>query len=186
MGYDRLKNNNGPGRCTSGKNIYLRTLRLSDVGKDYCGWLNDPLVNRYLESRFEKWSRGKLMRYVQKVKRDKDSVFFAIVTNRDGRHIGNIKLGPINRRHKFADIGVMIGDRAYWGKGYASEAIRLVSDYAFGVLKLHKLTAGSYADNIGSIKAFKKVGFSAEGRRKKHYLSCGRYVDLVLLGKVRP
>ena len=54
--------------------------------------------------------------------------------------------------HRFADIGIIIGDDAYWGRGFASEAIKLVISYAFDRLKLHKLTAGCYATNAGATK----------------------------------
>jgi RimJ/RimL family protein N-acetyltransferase len=158
---------------------------LSDANRNYCTWMNNPEVNRYLESRFEKWSVKKLKDYVNKMKRKSDCVFLAVIAKGENRHIGNIKIGPIDSTHKFADVGIMIGEKSFWGKGIAAEVISLVVDYAFNKLGLHKLTAGAYSNNIASIKAFKKAGFSAEGVRKKHYLCNGDYVDGVLLGIVR-
>lgn len=168
-----------------GKRIHLREIRLSDANKDYCRWMNDPEVNRFIESRLERWTNKKLRRYISKIKRNPDYLFFVIVLKSNGRHIGNIKIGPINRFHKFGDIGIIIGEKSYWGQGFAAEAIRLLSDFALRKLGLHKLTAGAYADNIGSIKAFRKAGFFLEGTRRSQYLSGGRYVDAVVVGKVR-
>lgn len=176
-------------RCNSfidGERIYLRIINLSDANKKYCRWLNDREINQYLESRFEKWSLKKLKDYIRKTKEDKDYIFLAIVTKDTNIHIGNIKLGPINRHHKFADMGIIVGDKAFWGKGVATEAIELMVSYAFNTLKLHKLTAGAYANNVGSIKAFKKAGFKIEGLRKKHFRDKNDYVDAVLLGKIKP
>lgn len=168
-----------------GDNIYLRKLRKSDVDSNYCNWMNDPEVNQYLESRFEKWSIKKLEDYVTKIQDNPDYVFLSIILKDENRHIGNIKIGPINQIHKFADVGLIIGERSFWGRGLATEALKLIVDYAFNTLNLHKLTAGAYADNIGSIRAFEKAGFLIEGIKKKHYLYNGDYIDGVLLGVFR-
>ena len=82
-------------------------------------------------------------------------------------------------------MGVVIGEKSFWGKDFATEAIKLVVDYAFNKLDLHKLTAGAYSCNIGFVRAFKTAGFSVEGVRKNHYLYNGNYADGVLLGIVR-
>lgn len=168
-----------------GKEIYLREIRISDINRNYCSWLNDPDVNSFLESRFEKWPLEKLRNYVRKIKRNPDYKFLAIVTNENHKHIGNIKLGPVNCKHKFADVGIIIGEKSSWGRGYATQAIRMIVRYAFNELRLHKITAGAYANNVGSIKAFKKAGFSVEGLIAKQYLYKGKYVAGILLGIIR-
>jgi RimJ/RimL family protein N-acetyltransferase len=182
-----LKDNkhNNPGHFIDGERIYLREIRLSDANKNYRNWMNDPEINQYLESRFEKWSIKKLKDYISEVKKNSACLFLAIVTKDKNRHIGNIKIGPINQVHKFADVGIIIGEKSFWGKGFATEAIKLVVEYAFNKLKLHKLTAGAYSCHTASIKAFEKAGFSDEGVRKKHYLYNGNYIDGKLLGIVR-
>jgi RimJ/RimL family protein N-acetyltransferase len=169
----------------SGPRLYLREVRPSDVNATYYGWMNDPEVTRYLESRFFPHSMEALREYVTGKLGDRDNVFLAMVLKSGDRHIGNIKLGPIHWMHRSADIGLLIGERDCWGQGYATEAIRLVVDYAFSELNLHKLTAGCYAINHGSIKAFQKVGFVVEGVRPQHYYYRGAYIDAVLLGLVR-
>ena len=168
-----------------GERIYLREVRPSDVNENYYRWMNDPEVTRYLESRFYPNSMEGLREYVAGKLGDRDNVFLAIVLKEGDRHIGNIKLGPINWIHRFAKIGILIGGKDCWGKGYATEAIRLVVDYAFGVLNLHKLTAGCYNLNQGSIKAFQKAGFVIEGVRKQHCHCGSGYIDTVLLGILR-
>lgn len=166
----------------NGKRIYLRRIVVPDINERYLSWMRDPRVYEFLESRFEKWTVRKLKDYVKRVSADPDYLFMAIISKKGNRHIGNIKLGPINRHHRSAEIGIIIGDKLFWGKGCATEAIRLITAHAFKKLKLHKLTAGAYANNMGSVKAFKRAGFSIEGIRKKHYLHRGKYVDGVLLG----
>jgi len=182
MGQDEMRKNKKCNLFIDGKRIYLREIRLSDVNRNYCDWMNDPEVTQYTESRFENWSLRKLKDYVRKIKSSPDCIFFAIISKHNNKHIGNIKIGPIDKNHNFADVGIIIGEKSFWGKGFATEAIKLVVDYAFNKLNLHKLTAGVYANNIGSIKAFKKAGFSIEGVRKKHYLYKGNYIDATIMG----
>jgi RimJ/RimL family protein N-acetyltransferase len=169
-----------------GKQIYLRDVRLTDIDRGYLRWMNDPEINQYLESRFHVLTHQDLEAFVTKMQTDPDNAFFAIVVRDADKHIGNIKLGPINRMHRTADIGLVIGEKSYWGRGIATEAIQLVAEYGFGALNLHKLTAGCYSTNPGSARAFEKAGFSREGLRREQYESAGQYVDAILVGKVRP
>ena len=169
----------------SGDRIYLRDVRLSDANETYCGWMSDPDVTQYLESRFYPNGMEELQRYVEHLRDDRNQPFFAICLKNQDRHIGNIKLGPINWIQRHADVGIIIGEKDCWGKGYATDAIELVRDYAFGTLNLHKLTAGCYLPNQGSVRAFEKAGFAVEGVRKSHYSCKEEYVDAILLGIVK-
>ncbi len=169
-----------------GKRVCLREIRPSDVNQIYYRWMNDGEVTRFLESRFSPNSMAKLKSYAAKILQDPKYIFFAILEKKTGRHIGNVKLGPINWVHRFGDIGIMIGDKASHGKGYGTEAIRLVSQFAFETLNLHKVTASCYGNNVGSIRIFEKADFFEEGRRGKQYFSDGEYVDLVCFGMINP
>ena len=169
-----------------GKRIGLRDVRPADVNEAYYRWMNEFETTRYLESRFYPNSLESIRQFVQSKVGDPNNVFLAIVRKDNDQHIGNIKLGPIHWIHRYAEIGLLIGEKSCWGQGYASEAIRLVTTYAFERLNLHKVTAGCYADNQGSEKAFLKAGFALEGVRRSHHFCDGAYVDLVLLGRVRP
>ncbi len=175
-----------PGWRLTGPRLYLRRVRPEDATDAYVRWMNDPEVMRFLETRFTTHTREGIREYVERVSADPDTLFLAIVLSAGDRHIGNIKLGPINRVHRLGDIGLLVGEKDCWGKGYASEAIRLLAEHAFGGLGLHKLTASCYGDNHGSTGAFLKAGFVVEGIRPSHFHSAGRFVDAVLLGRVNP
>lgn len=168
----------------TGKSIYLRKVRPEDVNEDYHRWMNDPEVNRYMETRFVSQTMDEIRRYVANTAVRADEIFLAMCLKSGDRHIGNIKLGPINRFHHFAYVSLFIGEKEYWGKGIATEAISLVKDFAFGELGLHRLMAGCYANNVSSARAFEKAGFRREGLEKGKWLCEGRYVDGLLLGAV--
>lgn len=168
-----------------GSRLYLRDVESSDVTDAYVRWMNDPEVTRFLESRFKEHTRESLLRFVNGLEEDSSNVLLAIVLREGDRHIGNIKLGPIDWKHKRGEIGLLIGERDTWGHGYASEAIDLVSRLAFEQLDLYKVYAGCYSNNTGSLKAFLNAGFEREGVRPRHFLSDDRWVDHVLLGRFR-
>lgn len=162
----------------------LRPITLGDVGPRYVSWLNDPAVNRYLESRFGPHTEESVRAYVKGLLGDPANAFMAILENETGEHVGNIKLGPIHPFHRSGDIGILLGEPRTWGKGYATEAIALLCQHAFATLGLHKVTAGCYHTNVGSIRAFQRAGFAIEGVRRSQFESEGGRVDHVLLGLV--
>ena len=167
--------------------LFLRILTRKDVTDRYLSWLSDPDVTRYLEIRFSPpKSLDELTIFLNAVNDSDDSLMLGIFLKSDGHHIGNIKLGPIDFKHTTGEIGLLIGDRDHWGKGYASIAIKLLSDFAFTKLGLYKLTAGCYGSNQGSLRAFLNAGFVEEGRRTDQYGLDGQREDAVLLGKVNP
>jgi [ribosomal protein S5]-alanine N-acetyltransferase len=167
----------------TGERIALRALHVDDVGERYLRWMSDPLVIRYLESRYEPNSLQRVREFVAGVEADPNQQLMAIVRLDGEEHIGNIKLGPINWIHRTADIGIIIGERDEWGKGYATDAIVLMTEHAFRTLGLHKLNAGCYAPNEGSARAFEKAGWTREGVRRRQYYSDGAWVDEILLGR---
>jgi len=165
----------------------LVSLDASFAGERYLGWLADASVNQYLETRFSHHDGAALVTYVNLMLDSSHSYLFAIVVRDSGAHIGNIKIGPINVAHATAAIGLVIGESEWWGQGVATEVIAALSDWGFTDLGLAKITAGSYASNGGSIKAFLSCGFMQEGRQRAQVtLDSGERDDVILLGKVNP
>lgn len=170
-----------------GEHIVMRTLQPGDANLVYLDWLSDPEINAHLEVRFSPpQSAGDLAAFIADVDTSSDTLLLGIFLEKDGRHIGNIKLGPIDWNHQVGDMGFLIGDKEQWGKGYASKAISLLAEYAFVHLGLAKLTAGCYAENEGSRRALIKAGFMEEGRRISQWLGADRRQDGILMGRVNP
>jgi RimJ/RimL family protein N-acetyltransferase len=172
-----------------GSRIDLFLLTPDHVSEDYVSWLNDDGVNQFLESRFRSHTLASTRAFVAETLASPDSLFLGIraqLTSDEpsGRtHVGNIKLGPIDEHHRTGEVGILIGDRAAWGKGVATAAIALLCDIARTQLSLRKITAGCYAANVGSQRAFQKAGFAVEGVRKQQVLMNGVPEDVVLMGR---
>lgn len=164
--------------------VQLFVLRPEHVTEAYVSWLNDPEVNRYLESRFATHSADSTREYVATTLASPDYLFLGIHSTELDRHVGNIKIGPINRQHGTGEVGIIIGDKAAWGRGIATAAIRAMSDIARRELGLRKVTAGCYASNAGSQRAFEKAGYVVEGVRPQQFLLEGKPEDLVIMGQI--
>jgi ribosomal-protein-alanine N-acetyltransferase len=165
--------------------LVLRSLRQDDINSTYLAWMNDPAVNCFLETRFVPQSIESIQAYWHEHRDDLNSPWFAMEIIDNGPHIGNIKLGPINWLHRRADISLFIGNRDFWGKGFATESILLISQWAFHELDLQKLTAGVYSGNVGSRRAFEKAGFELEATLKDEVFFRGKRVDAWRMGLLR-
>lgn len=170
-----------------GNKIHLKDLDRSNATETYLSWLSDRDINKYLEIRFNPpGSINELTDFICKTSESNVALMLGIFLNEGSRHIGNIKVGPIDWRHKTGDIGFLIGDSSEWGKGHAKDAIALFVEYLFSTVGLMKLTAGLYSDNEGSRRSLLKAGFSQEGRRISQCLVDGIRQDVILMGKVNP
>ncbi len=159
----------------------LASLTLAHVNQRYVDWLNDPDVSQFLETRHQVQTLATVTAFVTAAINDPDVRIFAIMV--DGRHIGNIKIGPINRHHDFADISYFIGDKSEWGKGYCTEAVKIACAYAFNGLKLHRLQAGCYAKNRASCKVLVSCGFAKEGEQRRKFKTEHGWDDHCMYGR---
>jgi RimJ/RimL family protein N-acetyltransferase len=174
-----------PARPLKTQRMILQPLEPRHAAGPYLAWMNDPDVTRYLESRFRSHSREDLERFIADANAAESTLLLGMFLKDDDRHIGNVKLA-IDPPHRRAELGLMIGEPSAWGQGLGTEAIDAVTRHAFTALGMHKVTAGCYADNLGSLRAFLKAGFAQEGMRPSHYRSGEAWVDMVLLGKINP
>jgi RimJ/RimL family protein N-acetyltransferase len=112
-----------------------------------------------------------------------EQYLFAIV--RDGAHLGNIKIGPINPHHSYADVSYFVGERSVWGRGLATDAIRIASRFGFDRLGLHRLQAGVYAGNLGSARSLEKGGYRQEGIWRSAVVGSDGWEDVLRYGRLR-
>jgi len=170
------------GERIAGAWVYLRLVELRDCSDRYLGWLLDPQVNRFLETRFVQQTASSVEEFVTRMRSSPDDYLFAIVQADSDTHVGNLKLGPVNRIHGHADISYFIGERNAWSKGIATEAITIATRFAFERLGLHRVQAVVYADNRASSSALERAGYSLEGTCREKVVVDDRRSDQLIYG----
>jgi len=171
------------------KNILLSRIGFDYVTDQYVRWMNDPEVIKFLGVQFREMTELQIEQDLADALLNPNIHMFAInYVNWDDTtvtHIGNIKL-VVDPRHNKGIIGVVIGERDYWGHGAASSAITLLTEvYSFGFLELHHVSAGMYGNNIASQKAFSKAGYYFAYGVPEDKLFEGKYVDSLFYVKRR-
>lgn len=165
-----------------GERLVLRRISLVDADELYLSWLNDDEVTRGLETTVKPYSMEMLQRYVKDVIANENIYMFMVVDKETGKSIGTTKIHNISKKNGTCNIGLMIGDKNFWGKGYGGDIYRTIVDFAFSGLGIRKIWEMVHSDNVASLAMFRKMGFVEEGRLKEQVWSDGKYVDNVLLG----
>jgi len=166
-----------------GERVYLRKLTSDDASERYANWLNDPTVNKYLETRSA--TVKSVREYIEEKSADHNVLFMGIFDKATDLHIGNVKLEPIDLKKKMTVFGIMIGDKNFWGKGLGTEATRLISDYALHELKLDEVELGVIIDNVGACKAYERAGFKQVKLKPKSANHDGVMYDVAIMIKRR-
>jgi len=163
----------------NGNRIYLRVLEVKDATQEYCDWLNDPEVNKYLETKGA--TIEGLKEYINEKNKSSNCLFFGIFYRENDEHIGNLKLEPIDFDSKRATFGILIGDKKYWGMGIGVEVTKLIVDWAFDILNLKEVNLGVIAENKAAVKIYEKVGFHIDNIEKKSIKSDNKFYDKITM-----
>ena len=144
----------------------------------YVGWLNDPEVVRFSEQRHLKHTLESCHAYWQSFSESPN--YFWAVEEVEGTlgHIGNMN-AYVNQKNSVADVGILIGEKKAWNKGYGLEAFSAVCRFLLQELGLRKVTAGTMALNLPMLRIMERRGMKEDGRRKRHYLFNGKEVDVI-------
>jgi [ribosomal protein S5]-alanine N-acetyltransferase len=160
-----------------GKTILLVPFTKSHLNETYLSWLHDyeviKLINR--KEYLLPVSIEKIKEYVSKIGMSETDYLFAIES--ENKFIGTFKFSNIDWNHRTVNLGVLIGEKDYWGKGVSTEAFQLALKLCFTKLGMRKVVAGCLSPNIGMKKVLEKVGFSQEACLRQHDFMEGKYVD---------
>jgi RimJ/RimL family protein N-acetyltransferase len=143
--------------------IILRDQRLSDVRNNYA-WQTDPGLSRLdavspLVTSFSDY----LSAYTTELRYPSSARHSFAIETRDGKHIGNCTYYGINETKEEAELGIVIGDRNYWGKGYGTEAVTALLNYIFSETNIKRICLKTLDWNWRAQKCFKKCGFTPYG-----------------------
>jgi RimJ/RimL family protein N-acetyltransferase len=168
------------------RDLILRSLDAEHATGPYAGWMRDDDITRYLEVRFAPPDVAALELFIKRMNDSTDNLLLGLFPlSEPERHIGNIKLGPIDMRHAVAAIGVLIGAKDFWGQGFAGQAVAAVAELGFDHFGLERVEAGFYAGNVASRRAFKRAGFFEEGRLLSARRIGDARTDEILMGRLR-
>ncbi len=164
-----------------GKRIYLRPLELDDIER-CVHWINNEEVNKFLVSGRLPIHKIKEETWIKNLYKDPNNILLAISLKEKDLHIGNTGLHNISWIDRYGILGIMIGEKKFWGKGYGTEATKLMLDYAFNRLNLERVELSVYEFNERAIKCYLKAGFKEEGRLRRRRFKDGRYWDEIVMG----
>jgi len=159
-----------------GERIYLSPMDRDDAPV-FARWMNDPAVSGFLGAHGSVFTLEAMQKELAAI--DEQGNNFAIVLRQGDVVLGNIRLFDLNQRARRATLGIFIGEAEHRGKGYGTEAIRLILDYGFATLNLHNIMLGVHADNARALSCYQTVGFRECGRRREATFKNGGYVDVV-------
>lgn len=128
---------------------------------------------------------GEQYEYIKECEEEEDGYYWSIETL-DGVIIGTVALTDINEHHKLAEIGIVVGDKKYWGKGVATEVISTVINFAFTEVGVVRISAETEVKNIAVSKVLEKVGFIQDGTFASARVKNGKRVDVKHYGIVNP
>ncbi len=164
-----------------GEKVYVSPVN-SDDYEIYTKWLNDENVTKYLTIHNSYVTIAGEKDFLNSI--NSSDFIFAIVKN-DNTLIGNIGLHNLDYKNGTATLGIFIGDEENMSKGYGSEAIKLLINFAFNELRLHNIMLNVFDFNARAIKAYTKCGFTEFGRRHDAFFRNGKYHDEVYMEIVK-
>ncbi|MEM6474682.1 MAG: GNAT family N-acetyltransferase [Pseudomonadota bacterium] len=161
----------------SGEKVRLRRFGPDDITDAYIGWLRDPEVTRFSNQRFRTHTRASCEAFLASFS-DSPNLFISIRDAASDTAIGTMTAYR-NPVHGTCDVGIMIGNRDYWGGGYGQEAWNLLTNWLLNEGGVRKLTAGCLAANGAMVTLMERSGMVSDGVRKRQELLDGEPADIV-------
>lgn len=169
-----------------GTHIRLRAIEREDLPR-FVRWFNDPEVRRNLQlivplglPQEEEWFKGILQRPVEEQP-------LVIEIHQEGTWlpVGNAGFFSIRNSDRAAEIGISIGEKTCWDKGYGSEAVRLLLKFGFNELNLNRIFLRVYETNLRGIRSYEKAGFKVDGRLRQDRFMDGKYIDVFIMSVLK-
>lgn len=176
-----------------GERVRLRRIERSDLPR-FVEWLNDPAVREHLAMAYplslaheEEWFDGTL-----RLEPAAQPLAIEVPANPTDSppapeyiHIGTAGFHALDWRNRTGELGIAIGRREAWGKGYGTDTVRTLCRWGFDELNLHRIHLRVYEDNRRGIACYEKVGFRMEGRLRQDRYQGGAYIDTLVMGLLR-
>ena len=165
-----------------GKRVRLRALDTPDLPY-FVTWLNDPEVIEFLTI-YQPLSLSQEVDWFQKAlsgPRDEIPLGIEVLVEGKWKLVGNISFHKVNWLDRSTEVGIFIGEKDCWNKGYGREAMQLMVQHAFDHLNMNRVFLRVYANNLRGIASYRRVGFIEEGRLRQAVYKNGQYVDVLIM-----
>lgn len=166
----------------SGKLVYLRSVEAPDLER-WLEWFNEEEITQYLNVVYP-YSRVEAESYWKRSQQSASEVLYSIVSQAEQKHIGSINLKKIDWRSRHAELGILLGVKEFWGRGYGQDAVQTICRFAFEEMGLHRVYLYVREDHEAGIRAYEKAGFQIEGRARQQLYRQGKFYDLILMGRL--
>ena len=160
------------------KNYFYQLFTISQISEKYLQWLNDEETNRFSSRRFYKSTKEDAIKFINSIKPDE---YMYAIYSKDKTHIGNIHLGPIDKYNLNCEIRILIGDKAFWNSGVATEAIYSAEKFLFLEKNIHRIGADSFNPAFEKV-VVSKLGWRQEGVMKDRMLVGNQWFDYKIFG----
>jgi RimJ/RimL family protein N-acetyltransferase len=171
-----------------GKLVHLTAEEPTVLAEACSRWNADAEFQRLLDANIaNQISAKKIAEWIQQDQDKNPPPFylFAIRTIEGERLIGWLSLEGILFPHSEAFVGIGIGEREYWGKGYGTDAMKVILQYAFQELNLRRVALDTFEYNQRAIRSYEKAGFVHEGTVREYLSRDGQRWDLIFMGILR-
>ena len=169
-----------------GERVRLRAVEREDVSK-FHEWVNDPEVTRGLALYLPMSMADEENWFNSLAKREPKEKPLAIEVRKGKawKLIGNCAVFDIESVNSCAELGIMIGDKSEWNKGYGSEVMSMLVRHCFETLNLNRACLRVYTDNVRAVRSYEKAGFVLEGRLREAVYKFGKYEDVLIMSVLR-
>jgi RimJ/RimL family protein N-acetyltransferase len=172
-----------------GKRIRLRAAERTDLAT-FCRWINDPEVTENLSLIFPMSQVEEEQWYENMLKQPPSNHVMVIDIQTENQPatwqaIGNCGFMNFDWRNHSAELGILIGEKQHWDKGYGTETMHILLKHGFETLNLHRIWLQVYAKNRRAIRSYEKAGFTHEGSFREAHFQHGKYYDVHLMSVLR-
>jgi RimJ/RimL family protein N-acetyltransferase len=166
----------------TGEKVRLRAYKREDVALAQ-QYLNDAETKRFLTPGVPyPFTLEEENRWFEKISASNDNYSFAVETLEGGQYIGGCGVNGLDRKNSVAVVGIFIGDKNYWGKGYGTDAMKVLLKFIFEQMNVNKVKLFVYSFNERAVKSYEKCGFKREGVLRQEIFRDGKYNDEYVMG----
>lgn len=168
-----------------GDQIRFRAIEKEDL-PNFVRWLNDPEIHQWLCLRYPLSLAEEEDWFADMIKKPPQERPMAIEIQPDpGKDswvfVGNCGFSNVNWENRSAEIGIHIGEKDYWDRGFGTKAMQLILKFGFESLNLHRLYLRVFETNQRAIRSYEKAGFIIEGKMRQAHFMNGDYFDVLLM-----